>query len=255
MADAGASKGERLLSVATAPNISAELPLALRAQEYIKFDTLRYDLRAAAAALLERASDVGCFPASSERLEEYEAAPAIFRSFEARRRLHQLVSEDSAFLAAYEGLVLEVLVPWLKSRLVEEVGISSSTAFSYQYPPTLRIQPGRSKEFKRPHRDAEYGHQVGEINFWMPLTNYSEMTQATLWVESRPDAGDYEPLAIDYGSIAAFHGTLCRHKVPANSSAFTRISMDFRIGVGEFFDKDWHLEGVKHVHGRREVVL
>ena len=45
--------------------------------------------------------------------------------------------------------------------------------------------------------------------------------------------GDYQPLDISYGEIGIFHGTLCRHHVPQNSSDFTRVSMDFRIGLGE----------------------
>ena len=53
------------------------------------------------------------------------------------------------------------------------------------------------------------------------------------WVESEPDRGDYQPLDISYGEIGIFHGTLCRHHVPKNSSDFTRVSMDFRIGLGE----------------------
>ena len=30
---------------------------------------------------------------------------------------------------------------------------------------------GLAIRFKRPHRDAEYGHQIGELNCWMPLTD------------------------------------------------------------------------------------
>jgi len=88
----------------------------------------------------------------------------------------------------------------------------------------------------------------------MPLTNFTEKTRTALCVESSPGAGDYQPLAIDYGQIAMFHGTLCRHHVPANTSEFTRISLDFRIGIGPFFDAEWQLHGVKGVHGRREMV-
>eukprot|EP00928_Gymnodinium_smaydae_P045989 TRINITY_DN30604_c0_g1_i1.p1 TRINITY_DN30604_c0_g1~~TRINITY_DN30604_c0_g1_i1.p1 ORF type:complete len:255 (+),score=27.77 TRINITY_DN30604_c0_g1_i1:37-801(+) len=249
------SKGERLLTVAAAPSVSVELPDQLRGQTYVDFDIERYDLRGAAADLLEKAN-VGSFPEGcNKELEGFQGSKDIFRSFGARQRLHDTVAGDSHFLSVYEKLILEVLVPWLKRRVLEEVGDLGSTCFSYQYPPTLRVQPGPSKEFKRPHRDAEYGHQVGELNFWMPLTNYSEMTQTALWVESRPGADDYQPLEIDYGRIAVFHGTLCRHKVPPNSSQFARVSMDFRIGIGDFFDRTWQLDGVKYVHARREVVV
>merc|ERR1712194_319064 len=200
--------------------------------------------------------ELGRFPQGSEdadNLEEFAASDDIFRSFGARQKVRKVVCEDSAFLAVYEAMVKEVLLPWLKALVLGRIDATGPINFSYQYPPTLRVQPGRSEEFKRPHRDAEYGHQAGELNFWMPLTNYTDMTEATLWVESSPDVGDYQPLAIDYGTIAMFHGTLCRHKVPANASAFTRVSMDFRVGIGEYFDLEWVLPGVKGVHGRREV--
>ncbi|CAE6923597.1 SULTR4 [Symbiodinium sp. CCMP2592] len=243
---------ERLLIAAKAPQVVRDLPAALRVQETVQFDVSKYNLREQISSLLVGA-DVGHFSNEQKALEDFEAIPSIFRSFPARQRLCEVLTQASEFLAVYERLVLEVLVPWLRQRLEKQVGTLGPTTFSYQYPPTLRIQPGRSEEFKRPHRDAEYGHQIGELNFWMPLTDYN-MTQATLWVESSPGAEDFQPLAINHGSIAVFHGTLCRHKVPANTSPFTRVSLDFRIGFGDFFDRDWQLDGVKHIHSRREVV-
>eukprot|EP00415_Alexandrium_ostenfeldii_P004271 UN4271 len=118
------------------------------------------------------------------------------------------------------------------------MGSKTPISFFYQFPPTLRLQPGPSLKARCVHRDAEFGHQVGEVNFWMPLTDYSR-TRTTLWVESRPDAGDFLPLEIEYGAIAMFHGTLCRHSVPPNTTHCTRVSLDFRIGVGAFFDPAW----------------
>ena len=74
-----------------------------------------------------------------------------------------------------------------------------------------------------------------------------------------------------------FHGTLVRHFVPPNRSEHTRVSMDFRIGVGQHFDPDWRQKlregrgpvapnpkpkqlwsgmlGLQHYHPRRTVVL
>eukprot|EP00439_Symbiodinium_sp_Y106_P033489 s273_g4.t1 len=220
------SKGERLLIAAKAP------------QETVQFDVCKYNLREQISSLLVDA-DVGHFPNEQKALEDFEAIPSIFRSFPARQRLCEVLTQASDFLAVYERLVLEVLVPWLRQRLEKQVGTlgpnhGRSTACFGLF---LVVLNARSEEFKRPHRDAEYGHQIGELNFWMPLTDYN-MTQATLWVESSPGAEDFQPLAINHGSIAVFHGTLCRHKVPANTSPFTRVSLDFRIGVGDFFDRD-----------------
>ncbi|CAL1151832.1 unnamed protein product [Cladocopium goreaui] len=242
------SKGERLLAAATAP-VAAPLPQALRGRWRLSFDPQRLRLREEAMEILEKA-EVGSFSPSG-CLEEYQARPEIFRSFALRQDLHCLVEASPGFLEVYEQLLLTVLLPWLKEL---KSATQKRAQFWYQYPPTLRVQPGRSREFKRPHRDAEYGHQIGELNCWMPLTDYN-LTQTTLWVESEPDRGDYEPLDISYGQIGIFHGTLCRHHVPQNSSDFTRVSMDFRIGLGEYFDPSWQLDGVKHVHGRREIWL
>ncbi|CAK9087402.1 unnamed protein product [Durusdinium trenchii] len=239
-------KGERLYCAALPPAV-APLPACLRRPARVAFDGAAYDLRAAAVEVLEKAQ-LGSW--KSDRLEEYTAPGEIFRCFRVRQALHRCVEESTGFLEVYERLVQKVLVPWLK----QQAELSERTRFSYQFPPTLRLQPGNSEEFKRPHRDAEYGHQVGELNFWMPLTDYS-LTRSTLWVESEPGKGDYQPLEMSYGEIAVFHGTLCRHHVPANSSPFCRISMDFRIGVGEFFDPHWTLKGVKHIHQRREIWL
>ena len=42
--------------------------------------------------------------------------------------------------------------------------------FYVQRPPTLRLSLARPRHV-RPHRDGEYGHQDGEVNFWLPLTD------------------------------------------------------------------------------------
>ena len=55
--------------------------------------------------------------------------------------------------------------------------------------------------------------------------------------------------------IAAFHGTLCRHHVPPNHSSHTRVSLDFRVGIGKYFDPQWQLEGAKAQHTRREITV
>ena len=42
----------------------------------------------------------------------------MFRSFKARQTLYQAVADDFAFLAAYERLVVGVVLPWLKGLLL-----------------------------------------------------------------------------------------------------------------------------------------
>eukprot|EP01036_Dinobryon_divergens_P022342 gene22341-30587_t len=273
------SKGERALQAAPIPLVVAELPNCLRRRADLLFDTKspQYDFYGVVTRLLQNAPTIGRFRESSVvemtncdqrtgepqqqqqqfALEDYTPEKDIFRNFKARQVLYNTVSNDADLLQKYERLVVEVCCPFLKSSLLLlEQGLKgdSQVAFYYQYPPTLRIQVGPSEEHGRPHRDLEYGHQVGEVNFWMPLTDY-EMTQTTLWVESSPGAADFSPLAINYGQVAVFHGSLCHHYAPMNSTRHTRVSLDFRIGVGEYFDPNWELQSARGKHPRRRYIL
>ena len=146
-------------------------------------------------------------------------------------------------------------MPYVKARLASSDGAYlEPTTFWYQRPPTLRLQPGPSERFVACHDDAKYGHQAGELNFWLPLTDYAE-TRTTLWAESEPGRGDFHPLAPQVGQVAVFYGSFCRHKVPPNPSAHTRASLDFRVGVEGCFDPRWVLRGTLDDHHRREIVL
>jgi hypothetical protein len=205
-------------------------------------------------------------------LEDFKPTLDVFRNFNARQIVYKAVASDIDFLSIYEKLVKEVVIPYLKSLLlnvnnndndntnVKEMckrdvadGIDKKYTFYYQYPPSLRLQPGPSPEYGRIHRDAEYGHQDGEINFWMPLSYY-HMTQTTLDIESIPNLNDFHPIEIDYGEIGHFHGTLCHHRAPPNLSSYTRVSLDFRIGISGYFDPEWSLEGIRAQHGRRHFI-
>ena len=83
---------------------------------------------------------------------------------------------------------------------------SQKVNFFYQRPPTLRIQPGPSRAKVNTHKDKDYGHQNGELNFWIPLTDRLE-TGVDLYVESDEDKKDFEPLKTDAGFISSFFGT------------------------------------------------
>jgi hypothetical protein len=143
-----------------------------------------------------------------------------------------------------------------KKQLVE-IGIVTSddiSTFYYQRPPTLRIQHGPSDRYVRPRKDADYGHQDGELNFWMPLTNPS-LTETNLWVQTNSGKEDYVPLGVGVHQVAAFQGSSYKHYVPANPSQYTRVSLDFRDGVKGFFDPSWTMLGTKSDHNRRVIKL
>jgi len=149
----------------------------------------------------------------------------------------------------------------LKGELGEKVEdyLDADGHFSirYQFPPTLRVHQAQDPRFRRLHRDAEYGHQAGELNYWMPLTDASA-GRSSLWVESEPEKGDLHQLELECGQIARFYGVHCHHKAPPNETDYCRVSMDFRIAPSACYDTGWSFwkQGKKKIdHGHREFTL
>ena len=145
------------------------------------------------------------------------------------------------------------MLPNLKERLLAVGAVTDApVTFYYQCPPTLRLQPGPAWAQVKTHNDAEYGHQNGELNFWLPLTDRTR-TGVDLWCESSFNADDYHPIPAQVGDIISFHGSSCRHYVNTNSTESTRVSFDFRVGVQGFFDPTWEMQGTNDDHSRRSV--
>jgi len=250
------TKYSRTRPNAAKPVTTRELPDALRRETLWPYDAERHDLRGGITRLLGTLPALGAFrDPAAPRLEDFAMAADAWASDAHQAALTAAVLDDAAFLAAFEAFVAEAVLPMVKARLVaEDAAYAAPTTFYFQRPPTLRLQPGPSERYVACHDDAKYGHQAGELNFWVPLTAYAE-TRTTLWAESAPGAGDFHPLEPAVGEAAVFHGSLCRHKVPPNPSACTRVSLDFRVGVAGCFDPDWVLRGTKDDHHRRAVVL
>ena len=193
------------------------------------------------------------FASAGCAVESFRLDDMAWRSAHKQQLLTQEVLCADGFLRAFDALVTQVVLPQMKQWLVTaDAGAYSHDApvrFFYQRPPTLRLQRGPSDRAIQRHRDAQYGHQAGELNFWMPLSPLAR-TNTTLWVESAPDADDFHPLLVDVGQIGVFHGTSCRHYVPPNASRFTRVSLDFRVGVEGCFDPTWVFAGTRSDHSR-----
>mmetsp|Transcript_13067 Transcript_13067/g.15226 ORF Transcript_13067/g.15226 Transcript_13067/m.15226 type:complete len:324 (-) Transcript_13067:191-1162(-) len=105
----------------------------------------------------------------------------------------------------------------------------------YQAEPILRCSFPSPHPHSKPHIDADYHHQVEEVNFWMPLTDVYGTN--TLYLESKPGLGDFHPLEMRYGDVCKFWGNQCRHYTVANETSDTRVSLDFRAMHGVFFNQ------------------
>jgi hypothetical protein len=260
------------------------LPEKLHKEMVFDYSIDEYDIARAIRTLLKRCDPamVGHFREEETnangqenggaRLEDFVVpVPSIWRLAHggqcetAQKYLSDQVAADDVFLALFDRFVQEVVLPHLKQRLVTAMRENSNSnedgdnhdeprTFYYQCPPTLRLQPGPGWAHVKPHSDSEYGHQNGELNFWLPLTDRT-MTGVDLWCESTHGLGDYHPIIAQPGQVVSFHGSSNRHYVNANSTSFTRVSLDFRIGVEGFFDPKWQMLGTSHDHGRREVTI
>ena len=242
------------------------LPKELLSEKVFAYDESKHDLVGALQELLGgcNRSIVGAFPSDGVcRLEDFVLPiGSIWRSCngghceEAQKYLSEKVKTNKRFLSVFDRLVTERILPYIKDRLIDSGTVEKETSvrFYYQRPPTLRLQPGPAWCAVKPHNDAEYGHQNGEVNFWIPLTDRS-LTGVDLWCESSFKNGDYRPIPARPGEIIAFHGSSCRHYVNSNTSSHTRASIDFRVGVEGFFDHEWQMKGTKEDHSRSEADL
>jgi hypothetical protein len=245
------------------------LPSALLREHVFDYDVEQYNLPQAVMNLLHSCDEsiVGTFEEHADgselRLEDFRVPPrSIWRKVnggsceDSQKNLSDAVASNTEFLKCFERFVDEVALTYFKKRLVATGAVDpdAPTTFYYQYPPTMRLQPGPAWAKVKPHNDAEYGHQNGELNFWVPLTD-RKITNVDLWSETTHQQDDYHPIPAKIGQAIAFHGSSCRHFVNANETCNTRVSLDFRIGVQGFFDPYWQMKGTTDDHGRREVTI
>ena len=123
------------------------------------------------------------------------------------------------FLALYERFVSEVIAPALSAAECGGLVYQAQPIFRVFLPYHLGVGPR--------HVDASYHPQPNELNIWMPLTDCFGTN--SLFVESLPGLGDYEPIACGFGTMYQFRGNACEHFTELNVSGQTRVSIDFRV--------------------------
>jgi hypothetical protein len=252
------------------------LPLSIRKIHHVPYDTCKYNLKGQIAKLLQSLDSaiVGNFASCEEedslkgeimsKSLEYFEVPQISLTRKKQKGnceasqeyLSQAVASSAEFLECFDLFVNEVVLPHLKSRLIKEDIVDESALITmyYQRPPTLRLQPGPARASVKAHKDSDYGHQPGELNYWIPLTDRN-LTGVDLYAETDEDVGDFMPLESDFGFASSFHGSNCRHYVNTNVTKYTRVSLDFRVGIEPFYDPTWEMIGTKDDHNRCEVKI
>jgi len=98
----------------------------------------------------------------------------------------------------------------------------------YQSYPSIRFQFENSIAVPE-HCDSDSigNHPLGEKNFILPITTMSNTN--SLYIESKPNEGDFKSVYLEYGDIFYFNGNKCIHKNVSNKEGKLRISFDFRV--------------------------
>jgi len=132
------------------------------------------------------------------------------------------------FEKLYRDFIREVMFPMFEDDVL-----------LFQTLPNIRFQRPHAKAVYLWHCDGDDDHQhpPGEINVFLPLTKCNESN--TMWVESIPGLGDFQPLLMNYGQFYMGYLNRCRHGNKINETSDTRVSFDFRLVPGFAYDENF----------------
>jgi len=176
--------------------------------QIISYSTLKFNWREKIEYL---------FNSPLELLHSIEYYPLFSRETDQATMFHQKFykSFDDLFKVDYLTFLAEVIFPYVKDNLV------------YQKVPTFRVGFPNNVWVGEYHKDSWYGHPEEELNFLIPITDM--YGTKSLYIESAPDKGDFQPQVVKYGEILHFDHTGCKHGNEINQEGTTHISFDFRI--------------------------
>jgi hypothetical protein len=117
--------------------------------------------------------------------------------------------------------------PLYRRFLRREIQPLFGTDLAVQTIPTFRVSAPGGTAVQEFHRDSDYHHQRGTVNFWLPLTK--AFGTNTIWIESAPDTGDYRPVDLAPGEYLQFDAINLRHGNVRNETDASRVSFDFRV--------------------------
>ena len=103
--------------------------------------------------------------------------------------------------------------------------------------PSIRIHIPNGLAIKRWHCDSDedHKHPLGEINCILALTDMHDTN--SLWRESKPNEADFKPFNLKTGELVYWNGNTCIHGNKINTTAKTRMSLDFRVFPREQYEK------------------
>eukprot|EP00929_Paragymnodinium_shiwhaense_P047087 TRINITY_DN2389_c0_g1_i3.p1 TRINITY_DN2389_c0_g1~~TRINITY_DN2389_c0_g1_i3.p1 ORF type:complete len:346 (+),score=58.99 TRINITY_DN2389_c0_g1_i3:59-1096(+) len=122
---------------------------------------------------------------------------------------------------------------YLREFVLEHLG---TKRVAFQSEPTFRCHLPHTGAPGRAHRDEDYKHARGEINFWIPLTQVYDTN--SLYVESKRDVEDFKAFEAAPGELLRFYANQVWHYTVPNETPHTRVSFDFRV----VREEEWSVE-------------
>jgi hypothetical protein len=142
---------------------------------------------------------------------------------------NKLRSGWKEFVDTYELFIRERIAPIMGSK----------DGLIYQTWPTLRVHLPGNVAVGGWHRDRDYNHPPGEINFVVAITPMFESN--AIVAERNPGALDFCHFTMAPGQLAMFDGNQCIHGNLPNTTGKTRVSFDFRVLPTECYNPDHQL--------------
>lgn len=156
------------------------------------------------------------------------------------KRFYAPINEgNSTFQSLYEQFIEDEIYKYVDER-----------DFLYQKTPTFRVHAPGNVAVGGWHKDSDYNHPLGEINFIVPLTRAYGAN--TVWSESSPGLKDFSPINMELGEIIEFDGNQCQHGNKVNRTGVSRVSFDFRILPLSKYKPDTSL---KSISANRQFIL
>ena len=194
----------------------------------VKYDTNKYNFKQIVTDLFS--TDLAILHESSkDKYEELFKVGADSSTIFHKMFYEKYRSGWSKLEETYFNFIKEVIFPDYSEDIL------------YQKFPTFRVHLPRNIAVGAFHRDFDFHHPIGEINYVLPLTD-SEDT-ASIWVESECGKKDFEAMSMKSDSFILFHGNQLEHGNKVNETEFTRVSMDFRVLPISFYREDAGDEG------------
>ena len=128
------------------------------------------------------------------------------------------------FIQAYQRLIREVIAPI----------VGAKDELIYQKWPSFRVHLPNNVAVGGWHKDGDYNHPSGEINFILAITKMFE-SNSTI-AESEPGKMDFRQFELDPGQIVRFNGNQCIHGNLPNRTGVSRVSFDFRVMLPEDYN-------------------